>query len=610
MKKKYNNKKGFTLLEILLVIALIGVLSSIVLVAINPSRQLAEARNTERLDDITKINQALEDYFVTNRAYPTGITSIYQDICPPNGGSNCLELSVLVPSYIPKIPLDPNGGNYQIIINPSNGQIGLKAPNSEVGISVAVNPILPTITFAKSAGSIGSDTGWTVTALANGGSIVAGGFQNQLTLGAGESNSITLTSAGDWDIFIAKYNTNGSLAWAKRAGGAGIDRGIFGTTVLPDGSIAVHGYFEGTAVFGQGEINQTSLSSSGYDSFIAKYNTNGNLAWVKLVGGAPSNFGYGIGASADGSITISGVFDGNLTFGVGEPSPITLTSVGGWDVYVAKYTSSGNIIWAKRAGGSGSDWARDSIALSDGSSIVTGYRSTGAIFGQGEVNQTNLGSAGADDIFIAKYNADGSLAWAKSAGGSGSDIGFRISALSDGSSIVTGHFQATAIFGQGEVNQTSLVSAGNDDIFIAKYNADGILAWAKRAGGSSFDRGEGASILSDGSSIVAGYFQATAIFGQGEVNQTSLVSAGSDDIFIAKYNADGSLAWAKRAGGSGLDEVLGASTLSDGSLTITGQFSGTAIFGQGDPGARTLTSIGGTDLFTARYNKDGILSTP
>jgi hypothetical protein len=90
---------------------------------------------------------------------------------------------------------------------------------------------------------------------------------------------------------------------------------------------------------------------------------------------------------------------------------------------------------------------------------------------------------------------------------------------------------------------------------------------------------------------VTGYFSDTATFGS-----TTLTSAGSNDVFTAKMNADGSWAWATKAGGSGYDYGEGISALPDGSSIVTGRFSGIATFGN-----TTLTSAGGSDVFTARY---------
>ena len=116
-----------------------------------------------------------------------------------------------------------------------------------------------------------------------------------------------------------------------------------------------------------------------------------------------------------------------------------------------------------------------------------------------------------------------------------------------------------------------------------------------RAGGTGNDRGYGITSLGDGSSIVTGYFEGTASFGD-----TTLTSAGGVDVFTAKLNRDGSYAWAKQAGGTGADLGLGITSLADGSLIVTGYFSGTASFGD-----TTLTSAGDRDVFTAVLDANG-----
>ena len=123
-------KKGFTLLEILLVIAAIGILAAIVLVAINPNRQLALVRDATRSSDVNNIKKALEQYSIDNGGqYPESIpTGSYKDICQTGANSvdqgtvesNCVDLRLLVPTYIASIPTDPTGGTYKVGINSSN----------------------------------------------------------------------------------------------------------------------------------------------------------------------------------------------------------------------------------------------------------------------------------------------------------------------------------------------------------------------------------------------------------------------------------------------------------------------------------------------------------
>ncbi|MEA3458468.1 MAG: PKD domain-containing protein, partial [Candidatus Thermoplasmatota archaeon] len=168
---------------------------------------------------------------------------------------------------------------------------------------------------------------------------------------------------------------------------------------------------------------------------------------------------------------------------------------------------------------------------------ITGSFGGSATFGKGESCETVLVSDGSDDIFLAKHNPDGTIAWAKHAGGTSGDAGLGIVALSDGSTIVTGYFGGSATFGKGESCETVLVSDGSNDIFVAKYNPDGTIAWGKRAGGMYYkDAGLGIVALSDGSTIVTGYFSGIADFGPYTLTSQS---QRYSDVFVAKLSDDG-----------------------------------------------------------------------
>ncbi|MCX6646326.1 MAG: hypothetical protein NTY09_08215 [bacterium] len=377
--------------------------------------------------------------------------------------------------------------------------------------------------WAKRSGGISQfDYGYGITTLSDNSTVVTGVFYESATFGQGEPNETVLTSAGFGDIFIARYNADSTLAWAKRAGGKAFDDWGNGITALSDNSTVVTGWFWGIATFGPGESNQTVLTSVGEeDFFIARYNPDGTLAWVKSAGGGFGYImGYGITALSDNSTVVTGYFSGTPTFGPGEPNQTVLASAGGGDIFIARYNPDGTLAWAKD------------------STVVTGCFVGSVTFGPGEPNQTVLTSDGMHDIFIACYNPDGSLAWVKHAEGSPavSDTGLGITTLSDDSTVVTGWFGGPTTFGPDEPNETVLTSAGFWDIFIARYNPDGTLTWAKRAGGADDDFGNGITTLSDNSTVVTGWFDQLATFGSGEPNQTVLISAGASDIFVARFN--------------------------------------------------------------------------
>jgi len=135
MKFKTRNQ-AFTLLEMLLVIAIIAILAGIVIVAINPGRQLAQARNAQRSSDLRAIHSAVQQYYIDNKSWPTTtLSGTLQEICDEDGEPlGCLDLTdALVPTYISAIPRDPQasvGTNYRIAINQNTNTPELTAPSS------------------------------------------------------------------------------------------------------------------------------------------------------------------------------------------------------------------------------------------------------------------------------------------------------------------------------------------------------------------------------------------------------------------------------------------------------------------------------------------------
>jgi uncharacterized delta-60 repeat protein len=463
--------------------------------------------------------------------------------------------------------------------------------------------------WAKRAGGVpGYDYGYGVTTLSDNSTVVTGLFSTSATFGAGEAKETVLTSFHDTDLFIARYNPDGTLAWAKSAGGIGRDEG-FGITALSDNSTVVTGlFYYDSATFGLGEPNETVLYSAGaHDIFIARYNPDGTLAWAKSAGGTDFDISYAITTLSDNSVVVTGQFGDSATFGLGEINETVLTSEGSfdYDIFVARYNPDGTLAWAKSAGGIDWEEGYGITSLSDNSTVVTGGFTGSVTFGPSEPNQTVLTSSGFTDIFIARYNPDGTLAWVKSAGGvsyTNEEGGYGIISLSDNSTVVTGEYKESATFGHGESNETVLTSAGDYDLFVARYNPDGTLDWAKTAGGTSWDKCRGITALSDNSTVVTGFFYGTTIFGPGESNETVLTSAGYGDIFIARYNPDGTCAWAKCAGASNDDDYgFGITALSDNSTVATGYFSNSATFGKGEPNETVLNTAGSYDIFIARF---------
>jgi len=263
----------------------------------------------------------------------------------------------------------------------------------------------------------------------------------------------TLTSAGDYDVFVAKHDAAGNVLWAKSAGGADTD---YGYGVAPDGSgnVFLTGTFKDSADFGD-----TTLTSAGrYDVFVAKYEAAGNVLWARSAGGAGPKEGWGAATDGSGNVLVTGLFYTSASFG-----STTLTSVGDGDVFVAKYDTAGNVLWARSGGSASFDYGSGVATDGSGNVFVTGTAWDGAIFGG-----TTLTSAGSTDIFVAKYDAAGNVLWARSAGGAASDSGWGAATDGSGNVLVTGDFRDSASFGG-----TTLTSAGGTDIFVVKIGPNG-----------------------------------------------------------------------------------------------------------------------------------------
>jgi hypothetical protein len=299
--------------------------------------------------------------------------------------------------------------------------------------------------------------------------------------------------------------------------------------------------------------------------------------------------GYAVAPLADGSSLVAGYFEGAATFGA-----TTLTSArpGEDEAFVAKLNADGSWAWAtqavQEATAAGGDAIRGITALPDGSAIVTGSFKGDTTFGT-----TTLTSGGtADNIFVAKISPGGAWAWATAVSDTGSqpDVGRAVSALADGSAIVSGYVRGTPTFAPLAPFTTS-----RRDAFVAKISPSGVWQWVSVASGATDDEAFGVSALGDGSAVVAGRFTGTATF----AGVGTLTSAAGTDAFVAKVNPAGTWQWATRGGGSGDDVAFATSAFADGSAVSTGSFEGTAAFG-----SQSLTAAAG-GAFVGRTSPTG-----
>ena len=467
---------------------------------------------------------------------------------------------------------------------------------------------LPVSLFAQWAikmGGTNTDQGKSMVVDESGNTYITGNFQGTADFDPG-NGIYNLISNGAIDIFLAKYAPDGSFIWAKNIGGINID-GANSIAIDGSGNLIVTGYFRSTVDFDPD--NETyNLSSIGQDDvFFAKYAPDGSFIWAKSFGGTSYDYGGSIVVDGIGNLYIIGYFEDTADFDPGIGTHILINNSGGRDVYFAKYAPDGSFIWAYSFGDTPWDFGRSIAVDESGNVYIAGEFEGTADFDPG-VGIYNLTSNGLSDIFFAKYSSDGSFLWAANFGGTSYDYGGSLVIDGSGDSYITGAFQGTADFDPSGGTH-NLISAGNLDIFFAKYSSDGSLIWANRVGGTDSDFGSSLVVDGNGNSYITGAFRDTVDFDHG-AGSSNLTSNGNYDIFFAKYAPNGNFIWANGMGGTSIDQGNSIAIDESGNIHIVGNFKYTVDF---DPGIGTINltaggSTGSDDIFIAKYLPDGLLT--
>ncbi|MCW3102739.1 MAG: type sorting protein [Bacteroidetes bacterium] len=323
--------------------------------------------------------------------------------------------------------------------------------------------------------------------------------------------------------------------------------------------------------------------------------------WAQGTGnGGNSDNAYIVASDPWGNAIVTGAFS-SATMSCGGTTLYNADTAGvDPDVFVVKYDPAGNVLWARSAGGSSQDEGFCVSTDASGNVIVCGYFS-GATITFGSVTLTNT-FAGLNDFFIVKYDPTGTVLWARNGVGGNDEYAQAVSVDPSGNIFVTGGFGSSSL----TIGSTTLYNAsstlGDMDMFIAGYDPSGNVIWAYSAGGAETDFGLGIAADVTGNITVVGFFSSSSI----TFDTHTLINAGSpgtQDIFVVKYLASGSIGFAKRAGGAGDDLARNVSTNATDDIFVTGHFASSSI----TIGGSTLNNAGtGTsDMFLAKYDNLG-----
>ncbi len=272
------------------------------------------------------------------------------------------------------------------------------------------------------------------------------------------------------DIIVIRLDANGNLLWAKTIGDPANREEAYAIIQTTDGNFVLAGY---TRSFGQGST----------DVYIIKLDSAGNMLWSRVIGGNADDMAADVIQTTDNGFLLTGV---THSFGQGNG-----------DILVIKLDSNGNLQWTRTIGGNNTDWGADAVQADDGGYVITGVTSS---FGQGTY-----------DVYILKLDSSGNLLWTRTIGGTNDDRSYAIAKTNEGKYIITGY---TKSFGQG-----------NEDIYLIKLDNNGNINWRRTIGRAQKEWGFSIVQTPDGGYAIAGTIDTTG--------QATL------DFYILKLDAHG-----------------------------------------------------------------------
>jgi len=425
------------------------------------------------------------------------------------------------------------------------------------------------IEWTKVVGGERSEYITSMSATSDGGYIVGGYFYSYYIEFENGSRIINKSSApGSYyagryaDGMIIKYSDSGDVEWAKSVQG-GLDEEIRSVTETRDGGYIVGGYFSSVLSIADG------AKSDSDDGIIMKYNANGEVEWIKGIGGSQNECISSVIEIEDGTyIAVGSFYSSSIDLG----NEIELNSKGVYDGMIIKYKEKeiegGLIKEAKKIEGSdGYEYIYSVAGTSDGGYIAGGEFSSSSICLENGIVLNNKSShLSYYDGVIIKYNSKDELEWAKTVGGSKDEQIESIAETRAGEYILAGQFSSSSVDLE---NGITLNNNGKYDGMIIKYSSNGQVKWAKAVGGAGNDYINSMAVTDDGGIIVGGYFNSSSIcLGNG----IELNCKGNYDAMIIKYNAEGEAEWAKAIGGNNWDKINSLVQIKDGGYVVVGQF--------------------------------------
>ena len=427
--------------------------------------------------------------------------------------------------------------------------------------------------YTTSGGNIGDDYGYDIHADNLGNILISGSFASDSLFFPNDTLLNTTNSA----TFLAKYRSNGDHQWSIVVGSVG-DASISTLSTDKSGNIYIGGSFTETFL----SLQHLSISGSNtLNLFMAKLDPNGKVVWLEGSSGEERSITVSMKEDVDHNLYVLGRFQAGDLVLEGD----TLKHSGGVDVFIAKYGSTGNLIWSRQLHGSGND-IPTALDIGENHDIyLLGYFNSDTL----RYGNNHIVNQGLNDVFAVKMNSSGQFDWMKRYGSTDSDFSRDITVADDQTIFLTGYFKSDSLDFDGQI----IFNSGNNDFFLAKLDQNGNASWANT--GNCVDNDFAFSVVvsqSDEVYIAGDYYNSSL-----SLADTTLANQGEADFFVAKYTTAGQFIESVRVG-ENLEDRIQALTIDNlGNVFGVGYFSSNMLTFEQD----IVMNQGGVDFYFAKF---------
>jgi hypothetical protein len=404
-------------------------------------------------------------------------------------------------------------------------------------------------------------------------------------------SNITLDLSGSLNCYVAKYDSSGNIVWASKIQRDSITAYAYNIATDSENNAYVCGIYQTASVNFYNSDNTYSnvfLDNSGsYDIFLVKYNSTGFVQWALRLAGTSTDYSNSIKVDKDNNIYIAGIssstslniYDSskNLQYTLSNPAVSSMR-------FIAKFSKNGSFLWANKILGNVTLNIFPYLTIDNNNNLIlSGITTSSDILKAYNVEGTNslpdlsFGSVGTNSMYVYKFNSSGTPLWRSSIRNVNSNLGLTTIDKNNNIYIINAYTATTLnIMNSNDQNSGIILDlSGNCPYFIIKYSPEGYASWATRIANNTTPSIVTPRIIYSGNNLYAGITyasRATLYNSDGSASAYVFDTLGSTDSILVKYNLLGTVKWATRFGGTGIDNIRNITADANSNIYMSGTY--------------------------------------